>query len=107
MATTNKKTYYAFKIINCKVPHWKKGKISKEENNIVFLNNGVLGIRKENLYTNEKEALMAFVEEVNRCNKSNIEGIYGSEDLKAYQKGKQLLLRKRQEELDNNEQTED
>lgn len=107
MATTNKKTYYAFRIINCKVPHWKKGKISREEENIVFLDNGVLGIRKENLYTNEKEALMEFVEEVNKCNKGNVEGIYGSEDLKAYHKGKQLLLKKRQEELDNDEQTED
>jgi hypothetical protein len=107
MATTNKKTYYAFKIINCKVPHWKKGKISREEENIVFLDNGVLGIRKENLYTNEKEALMEFVEAVNTCNKGNVEGIYGSEDLKAYHKGKQLLLKKRQQELDNDEQTED
>ena len=35
MATTNKKTYYAFRIINCKVPHWKKGKISREEENIL------------------------------------------------------------------------
>ena len=100
---TNKKNYYAFKIINCKVPHWKKGKISKEENELVFLEGCALGIRKENLYTNEKEALMEFVREINKCNKSNIEGIYGPEDLKAYYKGKQLLLRKKQEELDKDE----
>jgi len=104
---TPKKNYYAFKIINCKVPHWKKGKIIKEDGDIVFLDSGVLGIRKENLYTNEKEALMDFVKEVNRCNKNNISGIYGSEDLKAYHKGKQILLKKAQEELDKNEQTED
>ena len=50
---------------------------------------------------------MEFVEAVNTCNKGNVEGIYGSEDLKAYHRGKQLLLKKRQEELDNDEQTED
>ena len=103
MTTTNKKNYYAFKIINCKVPHWKKGKISKEEENIVFLDDSILGVRKENLYTNEKEALMEFVKEVDKCNKVRSEGIYGSEDLKAYKRGKQLLLKKKQEEIDSDE----
>ena len=103
MATTNKKTYYAFRIINCKVPHWKKGKISREEENIVFIVSQKLCDFPKNFL----EKIMEFVEAVNTCNKGNVEGIYGSEDLKAYHKGKQLLLKKRQEELDNDEQTED
>jgi len=107
MVTNNKKTYYAFKIINCKVPHMKKGKISKEENNIVFLEGCTLGIFKDNLYTSEKDALIDFVKEVDKCNKTNVKGIYGQDDLKAYTKGRQLLLKKRQQELDNDEQTED
>lgn len=105
--SVSKKNSYAFKIINCKLPHWQKGKIVKEEGSTVMIEGCMFPIKKEDVYTNEKEALMDFVRVVDACNKNNVEGMYGEADIKAYLKGKQLLLKEKIKESESYEQTED
>lgn len=95
MSQSNSKKFYAFLICECKLPHWKEGKIIKTENDFVFLEGCPQKINKKNLFTNKKDALIAFVKEMDKCRKKNISGIYGKNDLIAYANGKKLLETKK------------
>lgn len=98
MATKKKSstiTRYAFKLENCKVPHWIEGEVVKCEEGYVLLGECSFRIKEKDVYSNREDALIDYIKAIEECKKNNITGFYGKEDLAAYSEGKNLLDQKK------------